>query len=124
LPLAFAWLPSISKRHYQGVFYAMLYLMFIVVVGVLINYAIDFQRINESLLHGKHVPVPMNHIRFSLMLALTIVSGIILYAEGYFWRKPWERYLIGAMVIFLTISIHILSVRSGIAALYATLGIL
>lgn len=124
IPLAFAWLPSISKRHYQHFYYMLLLLMSVVLVGVLANYALDFQRINATLIHGKNIPVPMNHIRFSLMLALTIVSGTIIYSEGYFWRNAWEQKLIAVLVLFLLLGIHILAVRSGILALYITLGLL
>ena len=124
LPLAFAWLPSISKDYYRLVFYGMLLLLSLVSVGVLLNYALQFDIITESLRHGKNIPVPMNHIRFSLLLGLGVCSGILLYLEGYFLRYKWERNLILGISIFLFITIHILSVRSGIVALYATLALL
>lgn len=121
IPLAFAWLPAISKRHYQSIFYGMLILMSIVMIGVLYNYWLHFDAINETLLHGKNIPVPMNHIRFSLLLSFAIVSGIILYIEKFRWKYSWESYVILLLVSFLAISIHILSVRSGIIALYGAL---
>lgn len=121
IPLAFAWLPTITKRHYQSVFYGMLILSSIVMTGVLINYSLDYERITSSLLHGKNIPVPMNHIRFSLLLSFTIVAGFILYAENFRWKYTWERNLIAGLCVFLGIGIHILSVRSGIIALYGTL---
>ncbi len=121
LPLAFAWLPSISKRHYQSVFYMMLVLMSLVMTFVLTNYIVDYERITETLLHGKNIPVPMNHIRFSLLLGFTIISGIILWHEKFTWKYAWERKIILGLTLFLFVGIHILSVRSGIIALYCTL---
>jgi O-antigen ligase len=121
IPLAFAWLPTITKRHYQSVFYGMLILISIVSLGVLINYSLDYEAITSSLLHGKNIPVPMNHIRFSLLMSFAIVAGFILYAENFTWKYAWERKFIVGLSIFLIVAIHILSVRSGIVALYGTL---
>jgi O-antigen ligase len=121
IPLAFAWLPTIAKRHYQSVFYGMLILISLVLMGVLINYSLDYEAITSSLLHGKNVPVPMNHIRFSLLMSFAIVAGFILYAENFTWKYAWERKIIAGLCTFLIVGIHILSVRSGIIALYGTL---
>jgi O-antigen ligase len=121
IPLAFAWLPTIAKRHYQSVFYGMLILMSLVLMAVLINYSLDYERITSSLLHGKNIPVPMNHIRFSLLMGFTIVAGFVLYAENFTWKYAWERNFIAGLCAFLIVGIHILSVRSGIVALYGTL---
>lgn len=124
MPLAFAWLPAVTKRNYRIVFYGMLLLLSIVSAGVLLNYAFHFETITETLRHGKNIPVPMNHIRFSLLLGLGICSGILLWLEEFYIRFAWERRIILGICIFLFITIHILSVRSGIVALYATLALL
>jgi O-antigen ligase len=124
IPLAFAWLPAISKRHYRSIFYGMLILMSLVMIGVLINYALDFDRITATLIHGKNIPVPMNHIRFSLLLSFAITAGIILFIEKFIWKYAWEQKLIGVLCVFLFIGIHILSVRSGMTALYGALFLL
>jgi O-antigen ligase len=124
LPIAFAWLPCITKRHYYSIFYGMLWLTTVVMAGVLYNYYNDYERITETLLDGKNIPVPMNHIRFSLLLAFTIAGGFILYYANFYWRYRWEKYLILVLSLFLFAGIHILSVRSGIIALYGTLALL
>lgn len=124
IPIAFAWLPSISKRQYFSIFYWMLWLASIVMAGVLVNYYNDYEQITETLLDGKNIPVPMNHIRFSLLIAFTIAGGFILYYAKFYWKFKWERYLIFLLTIFLFVGIHILSVRSGIFALYGTLALL
>ena len=124
MPLAFAWLPAVSKRNYRIVFYGMLLLLSVVSAGVLLNYVFHFETITETLRHGKNIPVPMNHIRFSLLLGLGICSGILLWLEEFYIRFAWERRIILGICIFLFITIHILSVRSGIVALYATLALL
>ena len=124
LPLAFAWLPQMPKKDYFTCFYFLLLILSISMVGVLINYVLDYERINETLLHGKNIPVPMNHIRFSLLLAFSIVNGVILYSENFYVKYVWEKKLIAVLTIFLFLSIHILTVRSGLASLYIAIGIL
>ena len=124
LPIAFAWLPKMERKNYFFCFYFLLLLLSIVTIGVLINYALDFAHINETLLHGKNIPVPMNHIRFSLLLAFSILNGIILYHANFYFKYKWEQKLILFCTIFLFISIHILTVRSGLACLYIAIAIL
>ena len=124
LPMAFAWLPKMSKKDYFTCFYFLLFLLSVAMVGVLINYALDYANINESLLRGKNIPVPMNHIRFSLLLAFSIINGVILYSENFYLKYRWEKKLLLILTIFLFIGIHILTVRSGLACLYAAIALL
>ena len=124
LPMAFAWLPQMSKRNYFTCFYFLLLLLSVTTFGVLINYALDFAKINETLLHGKNIPVPMNHIRYSLLLAFSIINGVILHHENFYIKYKWEKKLLVFLTVFLFISIHILTVRSGLACLYVAIAIL
>ncbi len=123
LPLAFAWLQPIDKKTYHQSLYFLIGLMTLTMKGVLINYVLNFQAINETLLHGKNIPVPMNHIRFSLLLGFTTIVGAIFWLENNFSKKIY-RHLLLAIVLFLFIGIHILTVRSGIICLYAAVVIL
>jgi O-antigen ligase len=124
LPIAFAWLPKMKKRNYLACFYFLLLLLSFTMIGVLVNYALDFKNINETLFHGKNIPVPMNHIRFSLLLAFSIVNGVILYHENFYLKYKWEQKLIFFCTIFLFVGIHILTVRSGLTCLYIAIAIL
>ncbi len=124
LPMAFAWLPKMQKRNYLTCFYFLLLLLSVTMIGVLINYALDFDHINETLLHGKNIPVPMNHIRFSLLLAFSIINGVILYQSNFYLKYKWEQKLLLFCTIFLFIGIHILTVRSGLVCLYLAIAVL
>ena len=118
LPFAFYFLPKFNRRDVHFVFYFLLIFLGITCIGVLVNYAFNFEAFNELLATGKHIPVPRNHIRFSLLLAIAILGGFNLIAEGYFFKAKWEQWLIRILLVLLFLSIHILSVRSGIAVLY------
>ncbi|MCC7244308.1 MAG: O-antigen ligase family protein [Saprospiraceae bacterium] len=121
LPIAFANWPALSDRQYKTVLYALVWTMVVLCIGVGINFALHFDEIMEGLGHGRPVPVPKSHIRFSLIVAVSILSGGWLWFEKFYLKYTWERGLLAAAVIFLFGFIHVLSVRSGLAALYAAL---
>jgi O-antigen ligase len=124
LPIAFANLPPFSKRDYYSVFYVLQGVMFVSLATTLFRYALDFEHINTMIVHGKAMPTPMNHIRYSLLLAISILSGVVLYNQKYSFRFAWERPILLFILIFQFIGIHILSVRSGLAVLYVAIGVL
>ncbi|MEO6759556.1 MAG: O-antigen ligase family protein [Saprospiraceae bacterium] len=121
LPWAFANLPSLSMRRYQLVLYALVWMLVITCIGVAIHFAQHADTILEGLQHGQPIPVPRNHIRFNLLLATGILSGGWLWTQHFRWRYAWERPVLAVAVVFLFAFLHFLSVRSGIAALYAAL---
>jgi len=121
LPWALAGLPRFSRREYHFILFFLLVLMTIACLYVGLNYLLHFHEINEMIGRGKPIPTPSNHIRFSLVLCFAILSGIILITEGFFIRFRWERWITGILTFFLLVSIHVLSVRSGLLVLYAGL---
>lgn len=123
-PFAFASIPSFSHRQYSGIFYFLLLLMFFSGSLILINYLQNFDTINHLMAKGHPMPTPMNHIRYSLLLALSIIGGVYLILQRFYWKYPWERYLIIGLTLGLFAFAHILSVRSGLVTLYMALLIL
>lgn len=121
LPLAFANLPILHSRQYQSVLYLLVWVMLLLSIGVGINFMSHYDTIIADLIHGRPVPVPRNHIRFNLLLATAILSGGWLWKRGFYWRFPWERTVLALTVVALFVMIHLLSVRSGLAALYIAL---
>lgn len=124
LPFAFASMPALRKREIFTILYFLLVMMTVISIYVLINFLVNFHAVMESLGKGGHLPTPSNHIRFSLTLALTIIGGLALWVEKFHIRYPAERYFIGGLTLFLFGFIHILSVRSGVLALYLALLVL
>ena len=124
LPFAFASMPPLRKKEILTILYFLLVIMSIISLYVLVGFLANFDETMALLGKGGHLPTPSNHIRFSLTLALTIIGGMALWAEKFHLRQPFEKYIIGGLVVFLFIFIHILSVRSGILALYIGLFVL
>ena len=124
LPIIFCGLPTLSKRTYLGLFYFLVTALTITCIGILINYLLHFDEINTLMKQGQPMPTPRNHIRFSLLLALGTVAAFLLWQERFKFKYKWEPTLILSAGIFLLAMIHLLSVRSGLAALYLAVIIL
>jgi len=121
LPLLFMVLPSFSARKRDSYLLFMLALLAITAIGVLVNYALNFEGINELIRKGKPMPTPRNHIRFSLLVVLGIIAGGYLSAKKFVWRFQAERYITPALTVFLFFFVHVLSVKTGLVVLYAAL---
>jgi len=124
LPVAFLGLPPFSKRQVNLLLFFLLLFVTICSLGVGINYAIHFDAINAKLGRGQTMTTPGNHIRFSILTAVSIIGGIYLIVENYYWKRKFERILIKGLTFYLFVFIHLLSVKSGILCLYVALGIL
>lgn len=121
VPFAFANLPALGARRLNGVLVFLVGLLVLTCVGIGINYLLHFQEIMLGMEQGRAIPVPRNHIRFNLILAVGTLAAGGLAVQKFQLRWAWERRTMWAAAAFLFAFIHILSVRSGLAALYAAL---
>ncbi|HFB99192.1 MAG TPA: hypothetical protein ENJ53_00165 [Phaeodactylibacter sp.] len=121
LPFAFVSMPDWREKDYFSIFYFFLILMFGSGILVGFDYWKNYETITESLGRGQAIPTPVNHIRYSLMMAFGIVGGLVLYFRDFYWKYIWEKWLILGMTMFLFFFIHVLSVRSGLLALYISI---
>lgn len=120
-PLLFMMMPKLSKQLLDRLFYFLILLMAVTCIPVLYNYWTNYDAVNLLLSQGQHIPVPSNHIRFSMLMALAIIAAGYLFQIRFVLRYSWERLLLGGMGVFLVFMIHLLSVRTGIVLLYGTL---
>lgn len=122
LPLAFYLFPRFNEREVMGLLYFLLLVLCITCVGIGVYYLGHQEAINIALKKGTPMPTPRNHIRFSLLLAYGVISGAYLWFKGFYWKYPQERKAIGFTVLFLFAFIHFLSVRTGLLAMYCSMG--
>lgn len=123
IPLSYIGLPRLSSVSFHRILYFFLVLMAISVGGVLINYAIHFEEVNILLKQGQHIATPCNHIKFSQLVALSILAGWYLWLEK-FGNQDKHGLVVKALTVFLFLSIHILSVKTGLISLYLALAAL
>jgi O-antigen ligase len=117
LPLAFAGLTQLTKKHITIILYSFLVMMLTSLIVVLANYALHFEAVTNSMLLGNAIAMPFSHIRYTLMLAFSFFLALYLSEEK---ERQLNHWLI-ASAVFLFIALHILAVRSGLLALYVGL---
>jgi len=122
MPLGFAALKEMPVKYFQHILYAFLLFALITAAISVAMYIMHYQEITESYKSAKVIPniFGISHIRFSLMLVTACFSALYLFRQEYFLIKKGEKYLIAFAGIFILAFIHLLSVRSGLLAFYAT----
>jgi len=111
----------LSEKQYHSIFYLFNIVVAFSALIVGFNYWMDFESITKKIGMGQSIPTPTNHIRYSLLLAFSILSGTALWWKGFFLKYKWERYFILALSLIPLIMIHVLSVRSGLLVLYISI---
>lgn len=121
VPLGF-WAVSaiIERKTIDKVLWLFVFLSFATALGSFIYYLTHFEEITESYKHAKTIPVVIEHIRYSLMLALAFFTAIALFLSSPIIKTPLAKKVLLGMAFFILAFLHILSVRSGLLALYAT----
>ena len=118
LPLAWCGLPELTDRLRGRVYAVFAVFMLLVLAGALVNYAFHFSEINDRISRGQPLPVPRNHIRFSLLVALAMLLSVGAFSLRAFGRR--RTWLVVAGLLFA--GLHVLAVRSGLAGAYLGAG--
>lgn len=123
LPVAFALIPPLNFMQIKAIGEVYVSIMSLSSIAVLINYALHHDAINESIISGGVVPVPFSHIRYALMLVMAFCVALFFTIKqtSNQQKNSFEKYLLLASAILLFVTLHIISVRSGLLALYSCL---
>jgi len=121
LPWAFANLPTLPERKWKSVLYLFVWFMVGMCIAIGLNFLWHFDAIIEGLGRGNPIPVPRSHVRFSLIVATSILAGSWLWNQVFYLYRAWERRALALGVVFLFVFLHVLSVRSGLFSMYAAL---
>ncbi len=121
LPLGFMAMQEVVNRRSVD----LLVLLFIslctaTAIGSFVYYLMHYKEITESYKHAKTIPTIIEHIRYSLLLSIACFAAVQAYTSSTILSTPLQKRLVAGMGIFIFIFIHILSIRSGLLALYAT----
>ncbi len=119
MALAFGLIPAQDVKFFNRILYFLVLIMAISSIWVLTNYIQNFDYYQENLRVSKAIVTPQNdHIRFSLLLCLSIFSGFWLLKSKFYLIYKTEQFVLIFLTIFLVVMLHILSVRSGLLAFY------
>lgn len=119
LPFAVVAIPRMGRDLYLRLLYVFFVWVSLAALYSLALYALDFEALTYGYREGRVMPTPVQHIRFSLMVAFCAAIGAYLWRERFVWKYGWERKAIIALTFFLVLYLHVLAVRSGLLALYA-----
>lgn len=123
LPIGMIAAPKLDTKRYHLLYYLYFLILSGTAISAMINYINHFEEINAAYLRSKTLPVIVNHVRYSLMIALGIFCGAwILWKKVYLIHR-FEKYIVGILTIFLFAFLHLMSVRSGLVAFYIMLGL-
>lgn len=120
LAIAFAVMGKIAQNRYHFLLALYVLLCLITATYTLGNYLIHYESVTESYLRAKVMPSFVNHVRYSIMLAMGSYTAWYLYQQDYvLGRLSKKVFLIIAVLLF--VFLHIYSVRSGLVAMYGIL---
>ncbi len=133
LPFAFVALPDLSAKTLRNLMAAFVGITALSVLVVLLRYAVQPAEYAQPYIQGMVMPTPLNHIRYSLVVAFGLAVSIWLAkpsepAPGAVFRVAGRvlphRWLWFIPAVFLMVFLHILAVRSGLLAAYLVVGYL
>lgn len=119
LPLVFALLLPITRKEYMLIVLCMILTAVWSSILVQIAYYSQFDLFSKNLAYGGSLPTPINHIRYSVVVALSMLLCLAFAIENWKIKYAWERWAYGIAAIYLFYFLHILSVRSGLVLAYA-----
>jgi O-antigen ligase len=129
LPLVFYLLPPMTPQQYKNLHYWFIFWVGMVCITMNIDYLLHAPQWIYILKHGQSVEPklfwikPIDHIRFSLLLAFSsVASGYFLFftKEENPRTRLFLRLFLGISLFLCVETLHLLAVRSGLLAFYAT----
>ncbi|MEL7120870.1 MAG: O-antigen ligase family protein [Bacteroidota bacterium] len=121
VPISIVAIPRMDKKVYFPLLYLFFFLCVVLSAQSLLQYFTNYEDISVAYERGKILPTPVQHIRFSLMVAFSVAIGWYLYQKEYALFYKWEKWLQLGGSLFLILFLHVLAVRSGLVALYGVL---
>lgn len=117
LPVAFLLLPIWQVQHKRLLWLLLISCCVLAALGATINFAFHASEITQLYLQSKVMPTEPDHIRFSLLVSMSVLAGIVIIST--IKLSPLMRLAISSAVLFLFLFQHLLAVRSGIVTMYA-----
>jgi len=118
LAFSFAGFYFFKKRHYQQMLFLFIAIATILSLGVIIVFFVNYDTYIQFEDHGRYVPTPMNHIRFSLAVAFACSAAVYFAIQKH--QTKIIRLICLVISLFLFGFLHFFSVRSGLLAIYLT----
>jgi O-antigen ligase len=118
IAMSFAMVKPFTRSHYMMVTLCMVVMAFWSSLRVLFLFYQNHDHFTQSLGMGGSLPTPTDHIRYSMIVACSMMLCLFFALEDWKLKYRWERIGYGFLAVYFFIFLHILSVRSGLAVMY------
>ncbi|TPG67239.1 O-antigen ligase family protein [Hymenobacter nivis] len=117
LPLAFLLLPSWRPAHKRALWLVLIGGCLVAAARATTYYLLHRATIDESYLRSQVIPTVPDYIRFSLLVSMAVLAGLVLVLNRELRPRLRLATWVGVVVLFLFQ--HLLAVRSGVVTMYA-----
>lgn len=121
LPFSFIAIKEVPKKQIYSIYVLLLTLVTFEAISASFFYFQNQEIINQGYSAAQVLKTPINHIRFSLLVAFSIIIGLEFYLKKRYVFNKVETYFYLGFSIFLFLFIHLLSTRSAIFSTYLAL---
>ena len=118
LPMVMIRIGTVPRKWIHGFWLLCISSIFFTSIWILFDYIQHSQEINEFIMKGGAVKTPISHIRYSIIIACSILILMQWIVKKEVFAKKFERWIYIFLFIYFIIFIHIISVKSGIIGLY------
>ena len=120
IPLAFYIQRDLVSREFYKISLAFITISIISSFQIL-SQLVDVESIVGLIKRGQAFNTPVDHIKYSIYIAFSIILSFIFYTERRSVLPAWTNKLLLIGGIYLFIILHLLAVRSGIAVFYVSM---
>lgn len=124
LPFAFLSSHKLRPQDYKLILNYFVGCSLMAVFWSLGHFISDYQNYIEIYSKGQILPTPIQHIRFSIIIVLSVAILIYFRLNEWVLKYRQEKYIHYLLIIFFVAYLHLLAVRSGLLCLYAILAYL
>ncbi|MBT8189374.1 MAG: O-antigen ligase family protein, partial [Bacteroidia bacterium] len=121
LPFAFFASPKIDKLIMKRLMFLFIGIMLSSAIWSTLMFLTDIEHFIEIYKKGQIIPTPIHHVRYSILISISVLFCIYLILNALKALIPKEKTLLLLVILFLTGYSHLLAVRSGLLTLYIVL---
>ncbi len=119
LPLSLYFLPKLSTTQFYKIFTTLIFFLGAYSLFLIIDYGFHSKIYTQLLYYGQPVPHIRDHVRFTILCAFAFIVGVIILEKKVLVPNTQKIYYVALGLIF--IALHIISARSGLLILYASI---
>lgn len=116
-------LPKWNQKHFYQLILVFILVVFSSSFALFSEIIKQPQTWQAIILKGQSIPTPIDHIKYSLFLSFSLITGLIILLQRKNLIFRGEKIILGIILAYLFVFLHLLAVRSGIVILYVNLAV-